>query len=130
MDDTTFVMRASVKVNGVWQVKWIRMDTLGNELYSKSIADNVYIGASTGVVVALDKKIVGLSKHINVNYLFKLNAQFEYDPVYTYQYVYEQSIQQSDHVYEISTINWPRGIYCFRLVFRGATNIMALVVVE
>lgn len=88
-DDTTLVMRASGKVGGVWQVKWIRMDTLGVEHFSKSIADNPYIGASSWSIVTHDKKIVGMSKHDNVNYLFKLNAQFEYDSVYSYPYVYD-----------------------------------------
>lgn len=88
-DDTTLVIRASGKIGGVWHVKWIRMDTLGIEHFSKSIADNPYIGASGWSIVTHDKKIVGLSKHNNVNYLFKLNAQFEYDSVYSYPYVYD-----------------------------------------
>lgn len=88
-DDTTLVIRASGKIGGVWHVKWLRMDTLGIEHFSKSIADNPYIGASGWSIVTHDKKIVGLSKHDNVNYLFKLNAQFEYDSVYSYPYVYD-----------------------------------------
>ncbi len=214
-DDTTLVMRASGKIGGVWHIKWIRMDTLGIEQFSRSIADNPYIGASSWSIVTHDKKIVGLSKHNNVNYLFKLNAQFEYDSVYGYLYVYDslcpypivsdtidpvcdllvgteekvfpvadtrlrawpnpardrvtvevprqleimekdggsvtydqwgqctlevyslsgglvyrQTVEQSDRMVEILTATWPRGMYCFRLVYRGGTCTSALVLLN
>jgi hypothetical protein len=214
-DDTTLVMRASGKIGGVWHIKWIRMDTLGIEQFSRSIADNVYIGASGWSIVTNDKKIVGLSKHDNVNYLFKLNAQFEYDSVYSYPYVYDslcpypivsdtidpvcdllvgteekafpvadtrlrawpnpardrvtvevprqleimekdggsvtynqwgqctlevynlsgdlvyrQPVEQSNRMVEILTATWPRGMYCFRLVYRGGTCTSALVLLS
>jgi len=88
LDDSTFVLFAGGTVSGSTLVKWLKLDTLGNELYSKVFPDG-WITRTSYSIVTFDKKIVALSDHNPELYFYKLNQNFDFDSIYTHPYVYD-----------------------------------------
>jgi hypothetical protein len=88
LNDSTFVLFAGGTVNDSTLLKWLRLDTLGNTLYSK-VFPNGWIASTGYSVVTNDKKIVALSDYNMQTYLYKLNQDFEFDSIYTHPYRYD-----------------------------------------
>jgi hypothetical protein len=88
LNDSTFVLFAGGTVNSSTVLKWMRLDTLGNDLYFKVFPDG-WISHTGYSVVTSDKKIVAISdKNLQI-YFYKLNSNFDFDSIYTHPYVYD-----------------------------------------
>jgi hypothetical protein len=88
LNDSAFVVFAGGTVNGNLLLKWIKLDTLGNEKYSK-IFPSGWINSTGNAVVTSDKKIAALSDQGLQIYFYKLNQDFEFDSIYSHQYLYD-----------------------------------------
>ena len=87
-NDTTMVISVGGTINGNFQRKWIKLDTLGITTYSKEFPAG-YMDGTGWTIVTLDKKIVGLSDYNSNIYLYKLNSNFDPDSIYTRPRVYD-----------------------------------------
>jgi hypothetical protein len=88
LNDSTFILYAGGTVNNSTVVKWSKLDTLGTVFYSKVFPDG-WITSTGYSNVTFDKKIVALSDYQMLIYFYKLNQNFDFDSVYTQQYVYD-----------------------------------------
>jgi hypothetical protein len=88
LNDSSFVLFAGGTVNGSTLLKWLRLDTLGNELFSKVFPDG-WITSTGYSIVTDDKKIVATSDHSLIIYFYKLNSDFDFDSIYSHPYVYD-----------------------------------------
>jgi hypothetical protein len=68
--------------------KWMRIDTLGNEEFSKSFSQPWV--QQTGLnILDKDLKNVALARYAENIYFYKLNQNFDFDSIYTHQYTYD-----------------------------------------
>ncbi len=88
LNDSSFAVFAGGTVNGNLLLKWIKLDTLGNEKYSK-IFPSGWINSTGNAVVTSDKKVAALSDQGLQIYFYKLNSDFDFDSIYAHQYTYD-----------------------------------------
>jgi hypothetical protein len=87
LNDTTMIVFSSVTISNVEVKKWMKLDTMGIEKYSKPFTQSwMQPGLSR---ITFDNKIVNLLDHNLIIYLYKLNSDFDFDSIYTHQYVYD-----------------------------------------
>jgi len=88
VDDTTLITHAYSTVASQNIHKWLLLDTLGNLKLSKDYPS--WIDGTAHTANARDRKFISVAQ---VNdywlYLYKLNADLNYDSIYTHQYVYD-----------------------------------------
>jgi hypothetical protein len=87
LNDSTMIVFSSVTVNNSEVKKWMKLDTMGIEKYSKTFTQNwmqPYLARIT-----FDNKIVNILDHDLQIYLYKLNQNFDFDSIYTHPYVYD-----------------------------------------
>ena len=89
LDDTTIIVAIGGTVNGVYTTKWIKTDTLGVEKFARYYNPEYWNNNTSYTIVAHDKKIVALSRNVDVFYLYKLNSSLEYDTLYTVPRTYD-----------------------------------------
>jgi hypothetical protein len=88
LNDSVFVVFSFGNVSGNQLSKWMKLDSLGNEMYSKLFSSG-WISSTFYNVVTQDKKIAALSDP-NLNlYFYKLNQNFDFDSIYTHSYTYD-----------------------------------------
>jgi hypothetical protein len=88
-DDTTFVVTSDGFINGNLIVKWLKLDTLGIAKYSKSFSQSWILNSNQYSVVTFDKKIATAEDDNMLLYFYKLNQNFDFDSIYTHQYIYD-----------------------------------------
>ena len=86
-NDTIFTIFTSVTLNNTEVKKWIKLDTMGVEKYSKTFTQNWMQPCLSHITS--DKKIVNILDHNLIIYFYKLNSNFDFDSIYTHSYVYD-----------------------------------------
>jgi hypothetical protein len=68
----------------------MKLDTLGIEKYSKFFTQAWILNSEDfHTVITFDKKIVTAEDYNMLIYFYKLNSDFNFDSIYTHQYVYD-----------------------------------------
>jgi len=87
LNDTTMIVFSSVTISNVEVKKWMKLDTMGIEKYSKTFTQS-WMQPSLSRIT-FDNKIVDLLDHNLIIYFYKLNSNFDFDSIYTQPYVYD-----------------------------------------
>ena len=88
LDDTTFVACVGGTVNGAFQLKWIRADTLGISQYDRYYTEN-WMSGTKNSIISTDNKISNVSSISSTFYFYKLNFNLEFDSIYTTPRTYD-----------------------------------------
>jgi hypothetical protein len=90
LDDTTIIVTTGGILNDTLIAKWMKLDTMGVAKYSKFFQQS-YILHSQDIctVVTFDKKITTMEDYNELIYFYRLNTNFDFDSIYTHQYIYD-----------------------------------------
>ena len=87
LNDTTMIGFSSVTVNNAEIKKWMKLDTMGIEKYSKTFTQS-WMQPSLSRIT-FDNKIVNILDYNLIIYFYKLNQNFDFDSIYTHPYIYD-----------------------------------------
>jgi hypothetical protein len=90
LDDTTMVVTAGGILNGTLIAKWMKIDTFGIATYSKFFSQAYILNSNNPcTLITFDKKVATFEGYNMLIYFYKLNQNFDFDSMYTHQYVYD-----------------------------------------
>jgi hypothetical protein len=77
----------SVTLNNIEVKKWMKIDTMGIEKYSKVFTQSWMQPCLSNITS--DNTIVNILDYNMSTYFYKLNSNFDFDSIYTHQYTYD-----------------------------------------
>jgi hypothetical protein len=86
-NDTTLTIFTSVTLNNAEVKKWMKLDTMGIEKYSKTFTQS-WMQPNLSHLTS-DNKIANFFDYNLIIYFYKLNSNFDFDSIYTHPYVYD-----------------------------------------
>lgn len=87
INDTTMMIFSSVTINSSEVKEWMKLDTMGVANYSKTFTQS-WVQPSLSRIT-FDNKIINLYDYNLIIYFYKVNSNFDFDSIYTHQYVYD-----------------------------------------